>query len=58
MQEEIKNVPPYAKNHRYWVYREVDGERWFWGAWDDSRGAIEAATNIRGYVYDTKAKES
>ena len=53
----INNVPRYALELRYWVYREVDGKRWFFGAWDDSRKAIDAATKERGWVFDAQTAE-
>lgn len=31
----IQNMPEYAKNYKYIVARRVDGELYFWGAWND-----------------------
>ena len=38
----IQNVPEYAKNYKYIVARRVDGELYFWGAWNDK----DKANNI------------
>ena len=38
----IQNVPKYAKNYKYIVARQVDGEFYFWGAWNDK----DKANNI------------
>ena len=39
----IKNLPDYARYHRYIVYRKCNGENWFWGAFDDEIKALNAA---------------
>ena len=52
----IKNLPDYAEQHRFIVYRSVSGEAWFWGAYDDAGEACEAARDIDGYIYDKEAK--
>ena len=54
LMKQIRNVPDYAYEQRYWVYREHNGQRWFWGAWDDSRMAIKSATKVCGFVLDTR----
>lgn len=46
----INNLPAYANNYKYIVVREVDGELWFWGAWNDANKANEAALAIDGEV--------
>ena len=50
--KEINNVPQYAHEYRFIVYRVVDGERYFWGAWNDSGKAVTAAKEIGGEVMD------
>ena len=50
----INNVPDYAKNYTLIVAREVDGEDWFWGSYNDYSKAIQAAKEIGGQVYQTK----
>ena len=39
----INNMPRYAENYDYIVARRVDGEYWFWGAWNDRDRANEVA---------------
>ena len=46
----IQNVPEYAKNYKYIVARRVDGELYFWGAWNDRNKANEVAIEIGGVV--------
>ena len=42
------NLPEYARTHKYVVYRTVDGENWFWGAFDDVKEAFRIAKEIDG----------
>lgn len=51
------NVPAYAEALRYWVAREVDGELWFYGAWDTFNRAAEAADEVDGVVRVNPAME-
>ena len=44
----INNMPEYATHRKYIVARRVDGELWFWGAWDDRDRANEVALEIGG----------
>ena len=46
----IKNLPAYANDYRYIVVRRVDGDLWFYGAWNELNRAIEVAIEIRGEV--------
>ena len=46
----IQNVAEYAKNYKYIVVRRVDGELYFWGAWNDRNKANEVAIEIGGEV--------
>lgn len=48
--ENINNLPEYAKEYRYIVVQRIDGELWFWGAWDDDRKACIVASEIGGEV--------
>lgn len=48
----IHNIPAYAYDYRYIVYRVVDGDRWFWGAWNDRDAALQAAAEVGGEVAD------
>lgn len=44
----VNNVPEYAQNYNYWVVNRVNGELWFWGAWNDRDRANEVALEIGG----------
>ena len=50
----INNLKDYAKNHKYIVYRVVDGEAWFWGAYDELKDASAAMLDIAGCVIETE----
>lgn len=43
MNAKINNLPDYAQNCNYIVATTVDGELWFWGAYDDYKKAQYAA---------------
>ena len=48
---DVENVYPYAKDKAYIVYRTAkDGLNWYWGAWDNLDEAMDAATDIGGYI--------
>jgi len=46
----INNLPTYANEYKYIVARRIDGELWFWGAWNDRNKANEVALEIEGEV--------
>lgn len=48
----INNLPAYARECAFVVARDVDGEFWFWGAYDDAQTAAIAASEIGGIVFD------
>lgn len=50
--EKIENLPEYAYQYRFIVYRDADGQHWFWGAYSDSRKACEVTKTVDGYVFD------
>lgn len=50
--DKIENLPKYACMYRYIVYRDVDDQHWFWGAYSDAGEACEVAKAIDGYVLD------
>ena len=50
----INNMPNYAKEHKYIVYRVVDGEAWFWGAYDEVHEAGAAMLDIAGCMIETE----
>lgn len=47
----IKNVAEYAKTKKYIVAREIEGEFWFFSAWDDENKANEQALDFDGVVF-------
>ena len=51
---EIKNVPDYASEYPYIVAHEIEGELWFWGAYDDRDRANEVAEKIGGVVKEVE----
>lgn len=46
----VQNVPEYAWGRAWWVARVVDGQAWFWGAYDDEHRAWEVAIAEGGQV--------
>lgn len=44
----LYNVPDYADTHDYLVVKYVDGELWFYGAYDAEERAIEVAEAEKG----------
>ena len=46
----INNQPEYANHYEFIVVRVVDGEYWFWGAYDDGYKAGTVASAIAGVV--------
>lgn len=46
----VKNMPDYAKSCKFIVCRVIDGEKWFYGAYNDSVCAANAALEISGCV--------
>lgn len=42
----INNCPDYAKHYKYIVARDVDGEIWFYGAWNDEKEANRVAKEL------------
>ena len=47
----INNTPDYAKENKYIVAIEEDGEFWFWGAFNDFNKAENAAREIEGKIF-------
>lgn len=48
----INRMPSYAAEYKYIVYREVNGQNWFYGAYNDVTKAASVAAEIRGYVVE------
>jgi hypothetical protein len=46
----IMNLPDYADDHNYIVVKYVDGNLWFYGAYDAKGRACEVAKIERGIV--------
>lgn len=46
----VNNYPNYATQYKYIVTRLVEGEHWFWGAYNDYFKAEQVADEIGGYV--------
>lgn len=47
----ILNCSKYSLTCKYIVAREVDGEWWFYGAWNNFSEAMNAATAEGGQVF-------
>ena len=46
----VQNLPEYANEYQYIVASRIDGDLWFWGAWNNMKKAINAAEEIGGEV--------
>ena len=46
MRNQINNYKSYADQYKYIVARRVDGELWFWGAWNDRDKANDVAEEL------------
>ena len=46
----INNLPAYAADYKYIVYREVGGENWFYGAYNDYVDAVITVLEIDGKI--------
>ena len=53
----INNVPAYAENMKYIVARRVNGQYWFWGAWNDRDRANEVAIEVGCVVFCNEQKK-
>lgn len=45
----IRNLPEYAFGYKYIVYRRVDGECWFYGAYNSILQSENVASDIGGF---------
>lgn len=52
----INNLPDYATEYGYIVASVVDGNLWFYGAWNNADKAYEVARSIDGAVIKNPAK--
>ena len=53
----VKNLPEYANKYKYIVASQIDGDLWFWGAWNNMKKAINAAEKIGGKVVMNNLKK-
>lgn len=42
----IYNIPEYAYNYPHWVINNIDGELWFYGAYNDLYQAKRAVREV------------
>ena len=56
-QIKVNNVAEYAGECRWWAIRIVDGEAWFYGAFDTEKEATKAAKEIGGMVVENQEVE-
>ena len=49
MTEDIKNLPDYAKQYKYVIVTIVDGELWFYGAYNDFNKATDVIKELSSY---------
>ena len=54
----IHNMPIYAWKYQYIVYRSIDGDAWFYGAFDSVNEASQVAAEVHGYIEVTKNVEN
>ena len=53
----VNNMKAFARDREYTVIRMVDGEAWFYDAWDDADKAIRQAIEVDGHVIPTSSIE-
>lgn len=46
----LMNMPEYANDYEFVVAREIDGDFWFWGAYENGFKADQIAHEIGGVV--------
>lgn len=46
----VNNCPDYAKKYKYILCRKVNGEYWFYGAWDDFYKVQDVCAYIDGII--------
>lgn len=50
----VNNLPSYATRYKYIVARSVEGELYFWGAYDNRETAEFAAEGVDGIILEEK----
>lgn len=53
MRNQINNYQSYADKYQFVVARRVNGELWFWGAWNDRNTANTVADELGNGVVIT-----
>ncbi len=53
----INNMDDYARGKKFIVFRVVEGENWFYDAWDDFDRALNQAIEVEGQVAPIEAVE-
>ena len=53
----INNVPEYAWKHKFIVYQTVNGEHWFFGAYDEISKSLCAMNECGGSIIETSEVE-
>ena len=48
--QNVNNIPNYARNKKYFVVREVDGELWFYSAYNDYSVAYSMTVAYDGFM--------
>lgn len=52
----MMNLPDYAEKYEFWIGREVDGDMWFYGAYETAGKALQVAREIGGeLIHNMKA---
>lgn len=46
----INNVSEYGRGKKFIVFREHDGENWYYSGWDDLDDALRVCAEIGGQV--------
>ena len=46
----VRNVSKYAYERKFITFRFVEGDAWYYGAWDDYEKAVDQAIEIGGHV--------
>lgn len=53
----VNNLAEWAKEKKYIVVRDVDGEWWFYDAWVDFEKALKQAREVNGQIIPVSMAE-
>lgn len=53
----VNNVSAWAKESKFIVFRVVEGQNWFYDAWNDFEKALKQAVEIGGQVVPVEMVE-